>query len=133
MAPSEYQATTRLYCSLTKHGGCGWQAKVFRLTRGTKIEKSKIGPEPEERSLTGDFNTDSKWGSSYGDLPRSEALQRATGQNPSVLGTGEILTSRGEHLSSSRDNTGNLEVLREKVGTLDIQGVKGIVVVLSKR
>jgi hypothetical protein len=96
----------------------------FLLTRGTKIEKFKIDPEPKERSLTGDSKKDSREGSSYGDLQLLEAVQRATGQNPNVFGSSEALTSQGEYLSLSSDNTGNLEVLTEKVGTLDLWGVK---------
>jgi hypothetical protein len=83
------------------------------------MERTNPDPDPTERSLTGDSSKDSKDGSTDGDLPCSEALQRATGQNLGMLGTGE--TPKGEHLSPDRDDTGNLEVLTEKVGTLELR------------
>jgi hypothetical protein len=52
------------------------------------MDKTNTYPELKEHSLTGDSSKDSRDGSSDGDLPCSEALQRATGQNLSVLGTG---------------------------------------------
>jgi hypothetical protein len=48
-----------------------------------------------------------------------EALQRATGQNLGMPVTGE--TPKGEHLFPDRDDTRNLEVLTEKVGTLELR------------
>jgi hypothetical protein len=96
--------------------------EIFPLTRGTRIEETKTDPEPKESSLTGDSCKDSKEGSRHGDLLCSEALQRATGEHLSVLGTGETL--QGEHLTSGTDDTGNLEMLTEKVGTLDLRQVK---------
>jgi hypothetical protein len=83
------------------------------------MERTNTDPEPKERSLTGDFSKDSRGGSSDGEIPCSEALQRATGQNLGVPVTGE--TPKGEHLSPDRDDTGNLEVLTEKVGTTELR------------
>jgi hypothetical protein len=54
-----------------------------------------------------------------GDFPCPEVLQRATGQNLGVPVTRE--TPKGEHLSPDREDTGNLEVLTEKVGTLELR------------
>jgi hypothetical protein len=82
------------------------------------MEKTNTDPEPKERSLTGDSSKYSRDGSSDGDLPCSEAVQRATAQNHSMSGTCE--TPQGEHLSSDKDDTGNLVVLANKVGTLDL-------------
>jgi hypothetical protein len=48
-----------------------------------------------------------------------------------VIGTGEILSGQGENLSSSSDDTGNLEVLTE-VGILDLRHVKENRMVLLK-
>jgi hypothetical protein len=53
------------------------------------MEGTNTDPELEERSLTGDSSKDSRDGSSDGDFPCPEALQRATGQNPGVLVAGE--------------------------------------------
>jgi hypothetical protein len=94
------------------------------------MEKTNTDPEPKERSLTGDSSKDSRDGSSDGDLPCSKAVQRATAQNLSVSGTGE--TPQGGHLSSDKDDTGNLEVLAKKVGILDLRPGKEIAVGLLK-
>jgi hypothetical protein len=93
-------------------------------TRGMKIDKLKIDPELEERSLTGDSDKDSSGGSSCGDPLCPEAPQGATEQNPHSPGTGETPASREERLLSGMDHPGKLEVLTEKVGTLDLQGQK---------
>jgi hypothetical protein len=83
------------------------------------MERTTTDPEPNKHSLTGDSSKDSRDGSSDGDFPCPEALQRATGQNLGMTVTGE--TPKGEHLSLDRDDTGNLEVLTEKVGTLELR------------
>jgi hypothetical protein len=116
MAPSGIPGNLPVVLYPYQAWGSAWWAEFFPHTHGTKIEKLMTDPEPKECPLTGD--------SSYGDLPCLEALQRATGQNPSVLGIGETLGSQGEHLPSSSNNTGNLEVVTEKVGTLDLQCVE---------
>jgi hypothetical protein len=41
-----------------------------------------------------------------------------------MLGTGETPSRLGEHLSSGRSDTRNLEVLTQKVGTPDLRQVK---------
>jgi hypothetical protein len=61
------------------------------------MERTNTDPELKERSLTGDSSKDSRDGSSDGDFPCPEALQRATRQNLGVPVTGE--TPKGEHLS----------------------------------
>jgi hypothetical protein len=53
-----------------------------------------------------------------------EAPQGAIVQNPCSSGTGETPASRAQHVPSGTDNPVNLEVLTEKVGTLDLRGEK---------
>ena len=74
--------------------------------------------------MTGDSDKDSRGSSNNGDLPRPEAPQGATGQNPNSPETSETRASWGERLLSGIENPGNLEALTVKVGTLGLQGQK---------
>jgi hypothetical protein len=107
------------------YAGLAWWTEFFSLYFWTRVQKIEGDPEkPKERSLTVDSSKDSRQGSGHGDLPCSEDLQRAPGHKQSMLGPRETPIRQGEHLSSGRDDTGNLEVLTEKVGTLDLRQVK---------
>jgi hypothetical protein len=56
------------------------------LTRGNKTDRPKITPEPEERSLTGDSNKDSKVGSSHRNRPTRRLRKGQAGRIHSHLG-----------------------------------------------
>jgi hypothetical protein len=74
-----------------------------------------------EYSLTGDSSTDSKGGSSQGELLFLEGLQGATERNP---GASKTPLSWVVHLSPGSPSSENLQVLAEKVGTLDLKSIK---------
>ena len=73
-------------------------------TRGKKIDKLKIDPELEKRSLTGAFDKDSRGGSTCGDPLCPEAPQGATEQNRHSPGTGETPASWDVRLLSGMDH-----------------------------
>jgi len=74
-----------------------------------------------EYSLTGDYSMDSKDSSSQGELLFLEGLQGATERNP---GASKTPLSWVVHLSPGSPSSENLEVLAEKVGTLDLKSIK---------
>ena len=97
---------------------------IFLYTCGTKTDMFRLSQKPEERSLTGDANIDSKEGSSSSDPLCSEAPQGATEQNSDLPGTRGTQAKWAEHLLLGSESSGNLEVLAERVGILDLQNKK---------
>ena len=67
---------------------------------------------------------DSNEGSSSRDPLCWETPQGATKLNPNLTGTRVTPAHWGEHLLTCSESSGNLEVLEERVGALDVQNEK---------
>jgi len=98
---------------------------IFSHSCEISISKTENIPKLIEYSLTGDSSRDSKGCSSQGELLCSEAPQGTTSRIHAYMRPVRLpLVGGGGHLSPGSPSAENLDVLAEKVGTLDLKTIK---------